>query len=145
MSMSTEIQLDDLFRSISNNGKEKLTIKEVADILGCCKEPIRKRVAFGEMKEVRIGRRIYIAKDWLTDYLQNGGGIRKNFYDKKCRMIVSFCLIPRSREEIRLYIGDSAKDYTMSVLRKRIAAKLMRQAELPHSNYQKYVAIVKIC
>jgi len=123
------------------NYNDKLTIKDVADILGCGKESIRKRIISGKLQSIRIGRGVYIAKDWLIYYLQNGGGLRWNLYDEKCMQIISFCSVPRTREEIRIYIGYSTKAYTTLTLRKLMSAKLIRQTEPSHSNYQKYVSI----
>ena len=120
--------------------KAKLTVKDVADILGCGKEAIRKRVASGKIQSVRVGRSDYIAKDWLISYLQTGGGLRHNLHDEKCMQIVSFCSVPRTREEIRLYIGYSTKAYTGIILRKLMAAKYIKQTEPSHSNHQKYIA-----
>ena len=124
--------------------KDKLTVKDVADILGCSKEPIRKRIVSGEIQGVRIGRSVYIAKDWLLSYLQNGGGLRWNLHDEKCMKIVSFCSIPRSREEISAYIGYNTKSYTTLILRKLMAAKLIKQTEPSRSNYQKYISIMDL-
>ena len=121
--------------------KNKLTIRDVADILGCGKEAIRKRVVSGKIQSVRIGRGDYIAKDWLLSYLENGRGLRQNLFDKKCISIVSFCAIPRTSEEIRIYIGYSTKAYTNLILGKLASAKLIKQTEASHSNYQKYVSI----
>jgi len=120
--------------------KNKLTMQDAADILGCAKESIRKRIISQEIRSVRIGRSDYIAKDWLIDYVQNGGGLRKNLHDEKCMKIVSFCHIPRTREEIRVYIGYSTKSYTNLILRKLITDRLIKQTEPSHSNYQKYIS-----
>jgi len=119
--------------------KNKLSIKDVAKLLGCSEEPIRLRTVNGQIKSVRIGRGIYITKDWLIEYLHNGCNLRRNLHDEKCMMIVSFCSVPRTREEIRVYIGYSTKAYTNVILRKLQAAKLIRKTEPSHSNYQKYV------
>ena len=144
MSMLKTEKIGELIEKINNPNsyyKEKLTVKDVADILGCSKEPIRKRVESGKIKSVRIGRSTYIAKDWLIKYLQNEGDLRWNLFHEKCMTIVSFCSAPRTREEIRLYIGYSTKEYTRSVLRKLVAANLIKQTEKSHSNYQKYIAV----
>ena len=74
-------------------------------------------------------------------YLENGGGLRHNIFDDKCINIVAFCAVPRTRKEISTHFGYSTKSYTTSILRKLIAAKLIKQTELPHSNKQKYVAV----
>ena len=147
MSMILEKNQGDFLIKIKNKllaYEEKLTIQEVADIMGCGKEAVRKRVASGKIQSVRIGRADYIAKEWLIFYLENGGGLRKNLYDEKCREIVSFCSIPRTNKEIRTYIGYSTKDYTNLILRKLIAEKLIKQTELSRSNNQKYVSIATL-
>jgi len=121
--------------------KDKLTVKNVADILGCGKEAIRKRIISGKLQSIRIGRTDYVAKEWLLSYIQNGGGLRHNLRDNKCKTIISYCIIPRSREEIRQYIGYSTKPYTLLILRELMAAGLLKQTERSHSNNQKYIAI----
>jgi hypothetical protein len=123
---------------------EKLTVKDVADILGCVKSAAQKRITSGKIRSIRIGRADYIAKEWLIDYLKNGGGLRRSQHGMKCQMIVAYCSTPRSRKEIMLYIGYKTKRHTLSVLSKLIVEGLIQHTEQQNTKHQKYVAIAAL-
>lgn len=138
--MAIQENLQKIIKELSKYN-EKLTVSDVAKIMNCGKEAIRERIDSGQIKNVRIGRTTYISKEWLILYLQNGGGLRRDFFDKKCEKLVQFCSEPRTREEIRLYMGYSTKAYTTLILRKLVKADLIKQTERPHSIFQKYVSV----
>ena len=126
-----------------NNADDKLSVKDVANILGCYKSAVTKRIASGKIRSVRIGQTDYIAKCWLIDYLQNGGGLNNEVFQEKCNEIVAYCIIPRSREEIRIHVGYKGSKYTGRVLGKLIAANRIKQTKPPGSHFQKYVAVAE--
>lgn len=52
---------------------ETMTVAEVAEILKCNNETVRRMIARGELRAVTLGRRKRIPRVELEDYILNGG------------------------------------------------------------------------
>lgn len=57
---------------------ELLTVKEVAQILRISRQAVHKKIKKGQLKTIKIGERYRIDKEWLEEYLKNGGDVKSN-------------------------------------------------------------------
>ena len=122
-----------------------LRTRDISDILGVNKECVRRRIASGQIKSVMIGRYCYVAKVWLSEYLDAGYTVReraRNFETKR-QKIVEFCHQPHSRQEIQDYFGYRTKEYMRKVLTILISQGRLVYTEKPHHWNQKYIATGK--
>lgn len=52
---------------------ELLTIKEVAEILRISRQAASKAISDGRIKSMKIGGQYRISREWLEQYIKNGG------------------------------------------------------------------------
>jgi excisionase family DNA binding protein len=50
-----------------------LTVREAAAILRVSHEQVAKFCRFGKLRHFRVGRRILIPREWLQEFIDNGG------------------------------------------------------------------------
>ena len=52
---------------------ELMTVKEVSKVLKVSRQAVCKAISEGRIKALKVGKRYRISKDWLEEYLKNGG------------------------------------------------------------------------
>ena len=123
---------------------DMLRIQDVADILDISFKNTQKKIATEQIKSMLIGQIRYIAKEWLTEYLDSGEVIiaRGERLQTKRDKIVEFCHQPRSRQEIQEYFGYSTDKYMRKILTILVNQGRLAYTEKPHHRNQKYIARV---
>ena len=53
-----------------------LTVQDLRRLTGLSEQTIRAEINNGSLPGCRIGRRIYMPKNHLLEYIENGGGLR---------------------------------------------------------------------
>lgn len=53
-----------------------LTVRDLHTLTGLSEQTIRAEINSGELPGCRIGRRLYVPKKYLLEYIENGGGLR---------------------------------------------------------------------
>ncbi|GEM_PF-687803 len=53
-----------------------LTVQDLHALTGLSEQTIRAEINSGELPGCRIGRRLYVPKKYLLEYIENGGGLR---------------------------------------------------------------------
>lgn len=52
-----------------------LTVRDLCELTGLSAQTIRAEINSGNLPGFRIGRRLYVSKKHLLEYIENGGGL----------------------------------------------------------------------
>ena len=52
---------------------ELMTVTEVSKVLKVSRQAVCKAISEGRIKALKVGKRYRISKEWLEEYLRNGG------------------------------------------------------------------------
>lgn len=142
-----EKELNPTYLKVFVNYPDVLTTGDVCKMLRIDKNKAYQLFKNGEIKSIRLGNTVRVAKVWLLEYLQEKGEhVAETVIQERKKCILAFCKRPRSRVEIQNHLGMCDKTH----FRKSLLHPLLAEGKLkmtipdtPNHIKQKYIAVDK--
>lgn len=64
--------------------REAFSVREAAEMLGCCRETVRRAIRCGQLRACRVGTDFRISRAELRAYWESRGGWKLFEEDEKC-------------------------------------------------------------